>query len=166
MLSQPPSPDTAAPPDTVHVVASTAQEASLLIAILQPLLGANTDFHLKAASHHQFGKLPHTTQQAVLLLAPTLTASNAEASQAQTAMMQLRQALVARQQPFQVLYAQGAALVDDAMNALCNWFPDAPSLQARRSALREHGNLARWSWACEKCSDPECELRLFKGLVG
>lgn len=150
---------------TVYVVAALSEDASELVANLQGLMGASSDFLLHATCHQQLQPLQLACEDAVLLIAPALTASNAQSSQAQTVMMQLRQALVARQQHFQVLFSQGNTLVNDAMSALCNWFPQSPALQVRRAALREHGNLARWAWSCEKCSDPECELRLFKGLI-
>ncbi len=149
----------------VYVVAADGNSAAKLVAHLAQLLGANADFALLASSHALLQPTLLAAQDAVLLLAPPLGASNAQASQAQDAMMALRQALVAQQQHFQVLFAQGDALVNNAMVALCNWFPQAVALQARRAALREHGNLARWTWTCDTCSDPECELKLFKGLV-
>ena len=158
-------PSFAQPLPTVYVVAATVANAAKLVANLEDALGANGDFCLKASSHQQLQAPQLAAPDAVLLVAPPLGASNAQSSQAQDAMMQLRQALVAQQQHFQVLFAQGDALVNNALSALCNWFPQAAALQARRAALREHGNLARWTWTCDTCSDPECELKLFKGLV-
>ena len=80
-------------------------------------------------------------------------------------MMELRNQLAGCQQAFQVLFSQGDALAGGILAALCNWFPHAAALQAQRATLRERGNLARWNWSCDTCSDPECELRLFKGLI-
>ena len=166
-MPAPIAPPSVAPstPPTVYVVAAMLADASNLVANLEGALGANGDFYLKACNHQQLQTPQLAAHDAVLLMAPALGASNTQSSQAQDLTMQLRQALVAQQQHFQVLFAQGDALVNNAMSALCNWFPQATALQARRAALREHGNLARWAWACDTCSDPECELRLFKGLV-
>lgn len=148
----------------VHVVACAAKDADALAASLQHALGAENGFRFFPSTAEPFNTRLLDTTDALLLLAPPLGASNAQGQPAHDALMQLRAALLNQRQPFQVLFSQGARLQDDALTALCNWFPDAPALQARRSALREHGSLARWNWSCEKCSDPECEFRLFKGL--
>lgn len=163
MQTTPPDPKTTIA--CVHVIAGAMDDAISLVANLQGALRANNDFYLHPVNHQHFDTADIADHDAVLLLAPALSASNAEASQAQTAMMQLRQTLVARQRHFQLLFTQGAPMVDEALRALYHWFPDAPALQAHRDGVRAHGNLARWGWACDKCSDPECELRLFKGLI-
>ncbi|MFE1571053.1 hypothetical protein [Comamonas odontotermitis] len=149
----------------VHVVACAVEDACALAASLQHALGAEDCFHFRPGAAMQLDARALGATDALLLLTPPLSASNTQVQHAQDALMQLRADLVSQRQPFQVLFSQGTRLLDDALTALCNWFPQAPALQARRSALREHGNLTRWSWNCEKCSDPECEFRLFKGLT-
>lgn len=149
----------------VHVVACAVEDACALAANLQHAPGAEDCFHFRPSAAMQLDARTLGATDALLLLAPPLSASNTQVQHAQDALMQLRADLVSQRQPFQVLFSQGTRLLDDALTALCNWFPETPALQARRSALREEGNLARWSWSCEKCSDPECEFRLFKGLT-
>ena len=158
----PPSPSAIA---QVRVAAASLELAEQLVGLLQAALGAPADLHLRADTQSALLE-SLDSGDAVLLIAPPLSASNGAASDAQASLMRTRQQLVARAQPFQLLYSQGERLVDDALTALCNWCPHAHSLQARRAALREHGNLSNWSWTCEKCSDPECEFRIFKGLKG
>ena len=143
----------------VHIAATAAVQAQALIDQLQSALTAQQDFAWQAGAANA---LP--TGDAVLLITPPLAASNQRTPQDEAAMMALRARLVAHSLPFQVLPGPHEHLVQQALAALCNWFPDAASLQARRAALREHGALDRWQWSCEKCSDPECEFRLFKGL--
>jgi hypothetical protein len=57
--------------------------------------------------------------------------------------------------PYALVYGSGAAACDSA-------------LQAVRYQQRDTAGLAqppsRWRWTCEKCSDPDCEHRLFSDL--
>ena len=53
--------------------------------------------------------------------------------------------------PFQVVYGQGDDRLQGALTALGAGKP----LSARESSR---------SWSCEKCSDPDCEHKLFTGL--
>jgi hypothetical protein len=59
---------------------------------------------------------------------------------------------------YQVVYGTGPQRLQGALAALqglgiaCG-VPPAPSVGRP------------WVWVCEKCSDPECEHRLFRGLV-
>lgn len=55
--------------------------------------------------------------------------------------------------PYRVVYGQGAERLANALGAI-----DA-ALAPRPAAP------ANWSWACEKCGDPQCEHRLFSGLL-
>ena len=123
-------------------------------------------FVLQACSLAQLTASPMAElPDAVLLLAPPMRDSASGADPAQTLLMQARLHLVAQGQAFQLLFSQGHRLEQEALAALCNWFPEAPGLQALRTALRQANPGARARWNCEKCSDPDCELRLFQGLI-
>jgi nicotinamide riboside kinase len=54
---------------------------------------------------------------------------------------------------YRVVYGSGAERVANALAAI--------------DAALAPGEVARgnWAWACEKCSDPQCEHRLFRGLL-
>jgi nicotinamide riboside kinase len=58
--------------------------------------------------------------------------------------------------PFQVVYGQGPQRLQSALDALASCgvlpFGREPTADAQRP----------WVWMCEKCSDPECEHRLFR----
>ncbi|MDB5871970.1 MAG: hypothetical protein JWQ07_1412 [Ramlibacter sp.] len=58
--------------------------------------------------------------------------------------------------PYRVVYGQGAERLQGALAAIdaiaCN------QAQPQRDA-------APWVWTCDKCSDPDCEHRLFTGLL-
>jgi nicotinamide riboside kinase len=60
---------------------------------------------------------------------------------------------------FQVVYGQGPQRLQSALAAL-----DAAGVLPAGACARTTGNPQRWTWACEKCSDPECEHRLFARL--
>lgn len=58
--------------------------------------------------------------------------------------------------PYRVVYGSGAQRLSNALAAIG---PGAAKAGAASRAVR-------WSWSCEKCSDPDCEHRLFTGLSG
>ncbi len=59
--------------------------------------------------------------------------------------------------PYRVVYGSGE---DRVRNAL------APVLELLGERPASGDDEKRWNWVCEKCSDPECEHRLFTGLAG
>jgi nicotinamide riboside kinase len=65
---------------------------------------------------------------------------------------QVRQVLADARVPYRVVYGTGPHRVANALAAV-----DA--------GLREQAPARAWAWNCEKCSDPECEHRLFTGLL-
>jgi len=71
----------------------------------------------------------------------------------------LRKALMDAKLSFAVVHGEGAEQLANAWNAI----NAAADPEASRPAAPE--GAATWSWACEKCSDPACEHRLFSDLV-
>jgi hypothetical protein len=83
-----------------------------------------------------------------------------------------RAILLARGLPFQVIHGIGQELVTQCLLALLP--PDCfnPSGFAMTSAmvstlegLARKAMPVRWQGVCETCSDPDCEKRLFSGLL-
>ena len=70
----------------------------------------------------------------------------------------LRTALARGGIPYQVVYGHGPARVQNALHAI-------DSIAGSKASHRPSKSLAAWSWNCEKCSDPECEHRLFSDLL-
>jgi len=74
----------------------------------------------------------------------------------------LRAALSRSGVTWQVIYGHGAARVEKAMDAIY-------SIANRDLSTLENGQRSlksgAWSWPCDKCSDPDCEHRLFTGLL-
>lgn len=77
----------------------------------------------------------------------------------------VRQSLVDAGLDFRVIYGQGLARLNNALLALGMAPEDESTVQYRQSAQFAL-NQGRTPWSCETCSDPQCEHRLFTGLLG
>ncbi|KLN55746.1 AAA family ATPase [Variovorax paradoxus] len=64
---------------------------------------------------------------------------------------------------FAVVHGTGSERLSNAWNAINSVAGDEGRARARG---RLESKPASWSWPCEKCSDPECEHRLFSDLLG
>jgi nicotinamide riboside kinase len=74
----------------------------------------------------------------------------------------LRDALRAAQVDFRVIYGSGADRLASALAAIGPFIgADAPAPTETSPAVQPS-----WTWYCDKCSDPECEHRLFSRLAG
>ena len=94
-----------------------------------------------------------------LLMGLDLPALDAWAAVQQAADHALRDALALSGVNYQVVYGLGEQRLRSALSALQARWPDA-SKAAERDSSR-----ARWVWACDKCSDPQCERRLLSDLL-
>jgi len=66
----------------------------------------------------------------------------------------IRDALATARVPYRVVYGRGDERLRNALAAIA------------ASAPGENVNQERpWTWSCEKCSDPQCEHRLFRRLL-
>lgn len=72
----------------------------------------------------------------------------------------LRRELDAAGLPYQTIYGQQNARLQQALRAVGRWL-GRDLLPADRTLTE-----GRVPWRCENCSDPDCERRLFSGLVG
>ena len=70
-----------------------------------------------------------------------------------------RAMLLAQGLSFQVIHGNGEALVSQCLLAILP--PDGFS----PSGLARQALPVRWQGVCETCSDPDCEQRLFSGLL-
>ena len=73
----------------------------------------------------------------------------------------VRSLLQRAQVPFQVVYGQGPRRRDSAVQALVSAGVLPPAMG---DGPRDAGAARPWVWACDKCSDPACEHRLFARL--
>jgi nicotinamide riboside kinase len=73
----------------------------------------------------------------------------------------VRTQLLQARVPFQVVYGSGPSRLQSALRALVS----AGVLdEGLLEQPRDEGGSGNWAWMCEKCSDPECEHRLFTRL--
>mgnify|MGYP002776395282 CR=1 FL=1 len=76
----------------------------------------------------------------------------------------VRQALERGGIPYRVIYGQGTQRLNNALLALGLPAEDETALQLRAQAQFAI-NQGRTTWQCNECSDPECEHKLFTGLL-
>ncbi len=77
---------------------------------------------------------------------------------------QLRTLLADAGVRYHVVYGQGPRRIENAFKAIESIAINA--LPTSASDLLEQNPMRLRAWDCEKCSDPECEHRLFSALTG
>ena len=92
----------------------------------------------------------------VLLMGLDLPVGKDRLAGQQQADAHLRAWLADRSIPHATIYGQGPLRPEQAQQVIAFHQQRPTALPAPRS---------RWRWACEKCSDPECEHRLFRDLA-
>jgi len=130
---------------------------SALPAQLQSALSPSDNYRVVSVGLVHSGPTPDAVQALAGMDLVLLNTPDPDASAEHHAAYQaLRTRLTQHALPFTLLYGSADARCDNA-------------LQAIRFHTRDTAILAqppsRWSWPCEKCSDPECEHRLFSALL-
>ncbi len=74
----------------------------------------------------------------------------------------VRSSLARANVPYRVVYGQGK---ERLMNALAAIDTDTTPAELPAASSSASGRPGAWSWSCEKCGDPQCEHRLFTGLL-
>ena len=64
---------------------------------------------------------------------------------------------------YRIVYGSGSARLDNALFAI-NSAASCGGILCAKARFRSE-NVASRPWACEKCSDPDCEHKLFSGLL-
>jgi nicotinamide riboside kinase len=75
----------------------------------------------------------------------------------------VRDALTRHRIDFRVIYGQGQARLNNALLAL--GLPSEDGAQEMREKSQFAINQGRTAWQCNECSDPDCEHKLFTGLL-
>ena len=76
----------------------------------------------------------------------------------------IRAALTSAKISYRVLYGHSSERLAQACEALQSLLPAEP-VPAPPGPVRARKKPTPWVWACEKCSDPQCEHRLLTALL-
>ncbi len=117
--------------------------------------------HLKSWGvklHVQDDGLPDSLNPSDVVLLCGLDLTSATENQL-TEDIAIRAMLMARQQPFQVVYGQGPQRLENALYCIGRQFPHWATPLTRTEIT------PKWQGACETCGDGDCEHRLFTRLV-
>ena len=66
----------------------------------------------------------------------------------------VRESLARASLPYRVVYGTGEERLANALAAI------------EATASPDGAGARPWTWSCDKCSDPDCEHRLFTALLG
>lgn len=159
-------------PTLVVLLGAPGTGAQALAAALQEHLPPGA---VRILWSHDLGGL-HSPGQAdatrhVLLMGLDLPCPARDRPEQEAADARLRTDLAQREMGYQVVYGHGDQRLANALNAIKNMAPDASlwttgSTSAPTPAARPARTARLRAWNCEKCSDPECEHRLFTALTG
>lgn len=139
--------------DLVTALSKALCASSLNFTIIEPLNGDASAADLTLLC----GLEPPPGYQASGLLKPDLRV--AEDSR-------LRTALIRSGVSFQVIYGLGDARLENAMRAISALEKTSPCVDATGdTAFGVTPSPKKWRWACDKCSDPQCEHTLFTQLA-
>jgi nicotinamide riboside kinase len=127
--------------------------APLMTAIYSDLLFDDHSLYSAALEHHRAFALTLVTALDLPWVADGIQRDGI-AMRAQVH-QRLCEVLRQRRIAFSMVYGRGEARSHAALQAI-GYALGSPPSEAPRS---------RWKWPCEKCSDPECEHRLFSALL-
>jgi hypothetical protein len=135
--------------DIVLLGLSPPRLQHLAAALEQALKAFTQRTTLYTPQNHPTWTPPSLSSRILLCISPE-DAANAQA---------WRAILLAQGLPFQVIHGIGQELVKQCLLAILP--PDCFS----PSGLARQELPVRWQGMCETCSDPDCEQRLFSGLL-
>lgn len=136
-----------ASPSDFLIVDTTA----LMTAIYSDLLFGDRSLYAFALEHHQRYDLTLVMGLDLPWVADGIQRDGPEAREPVDA--RLRQVLADKALNYTVIYGSGAARTQGALQAIASYGGMATSRPRKRPSL--------WKWSCEKCSDAECEHRMF-----
>ena len=155
-------PQVSAPLPTIALIGAPGTGAAALTRELQQRVAADAARFVCATAAEDC-----TGAALTLLMGLDLPCPPAQQPDRDAADARLRAALARAGLRYQVVYGQGERRIGNALNAIKNIatgaYPSSATgtfesnIGTRTASLRD--------WNCEKCSDPQCEHRLFTSLV-
>jgi len=145
-----------------RLAAATLQavEGSIVIADTTPLMTAvYSDLYFNDSSLYPFALQQHRAYALTLLTGLDIAwvadgIQRDSESIRKAADLRLREVLGQHQIPFTTIYGLGTARTDSALQAI-----------AYQTAGPRTGPQSDWKWTCDKCSDADCEHRMFSRLL-
>ena len=138
-----------------------ADTTPLMTAVYSELLFGDTSLYAFAWAHQRRYDLTLLTGLDLPWVADGLQRDGPQVREPVDAL--LRAALDSASLSYQVVYGTGPARLDNAFFAINSI---ANNARLSRATTRfDPESSAQWSWPCDKCSDPDCEHRLFTGLL-
>ena len=155
-------PQVSAPLPTIALIGAPGTGAAALTRELQHCVAADAARIVCATAAEDC-----TGAALTLLMGLDLPCPPAQQPDRDAADARLRAALARAGLRYQVVYGQGERRIGNALNAIKNIATGAYPSSATGTFESNIGTrTARLrDWNCEKCSDPQCEHRLFTSLV-
>jgi nicotinamide riboside kinase len=129
-----------------------ADTSALMVAIYSGMLFADGELYLFALERQRRYDLTLLTGLDLPWVADGLQRAGPQVRDEVDALT--RKALADAGVAYRVVYGQGSERVANALAAIDSSFAGQPAAGNRR-----------WQWNCEKCSDPQCEHRLFTAKI-
>ena len=142
-----------------------ADTTPLMTAVYSELLFNDTSLYDFAATHQRTYDITLVTGLDLPWVADGLQRDGPHSREATDSL--LRAALDRASLGYHVVYGTGAARLANALNCLNTIILVANysyRTLEKRQLLPEKPKMKTWTWPCEKCSDPDCEHRLFTRL--
>jgi len=136
-------------PPTGLVIADTTP---LMTAVYSDLYFNDVTLYPHAIAHHRSYGLTLMTGLDIAWVADGLQRDSETMRQAVN--QRLRTVLAEQRIAYATVYGQGTARTECALQAI-----------AYKTAGARSGSESKWQWNCEKCSDADCEHRLFSRLT-
>ncbi len=147
-----------APTDVRLLVADTTP---LMVAVYSDYLFGDRSLYPFALEHQRSYHLTLLTGLDLPWVADGLQRDGAHVREPVDALV--RAALDGAGISYRIVYGSGTARLDNALFAI-NSAATCGGIKSAQASFRSE-NVTSRPWACEKCSDPDCEHKLFSGLL-
>ena len=146
---------------STHARLLVADTTPLMVAVYSDYLFGDRSLYPFALEHQRSYHLTLLTGLDLPWVADGLQRDGAHVREPVDALV--RAALDGAGIPYHIVYGSGTARLENALFAI-NSAASCEGFQGAQGIFRSD-NVTSRPWACEKCSDPDCEHKLFSGLL-